>query len=93
MTTIRVGRLTYDPVNVIGTGSSGNIVFRGSLSNASWMTALLWSGQQSVAIKRVQKSYSENHKSDFQREVEVMKQANHSNIIRLIWTETNNDFL
>ena len=91
--TTRVGRLTYEHVNVIGTGSSGNIVFRGSLSNASWMTALLWSGQQSVAIKRVQKSYRANKESEFQREVEVMKRTNHPNIIRLIWTETNIDFL
>lgn len=92
--TSRVGRLTCDLVNVIGEGSFGNIVFRGSLSSATWMTPLLWGDHQKpVAIKRVQKISNAKNESEFQREVEVMKQANHPNIIRLICTETNKDFL
>jgi len=77
-----VGELSYDGSYSIGKSDSGNYVFRGLYS------------LRPVAIKRMQKKIGKDESAAQLREVELMKKAdNHPNILRIIHTEMNDDFL
>ncbi len=82
MTRTRVNLLRYDPdpKNIIGQGSFGVIVFRGSLQF------------EKVAVKRIPKSGELNE--SIKEEEELMKAANgHPNILRYICTEIDETFM
>lgn len=75
----RVGELSYD--QLIGSGSFG-AVFCGSFNGSR------------VAIKRVRRNNDVDDKYVIEQEVELLKKAqNHPNILRLIHTEMNDDFV
>lgn len=87
MTAVIVGKLSYNRNDIIGRGGYGNVVHRGFYLS------------KPVAIKRMQRLYGKNKygqdESAIQlREVELMKQAKyHPNIVRVIDTETDENFL
>ena len=79
--TTKIGKLTYDPKNIIGHGY-GTTVFSGHFKRS------LFGSNEPVAIKRVQKS------DDSLKEVEIMKFTNDNPyILRFIHIEITNDFL
>jgi len=90
MTPTKVGKLKFNRLNVIGHGSSGTLIFRGSFR---------WSGSSEskptvVAIKRIVKNPLLNESTDIHQEVEVMKTVgNHPNILRIIHTELKDGLL
>lgn len=76
-----VGKLNYDPKNVIGRGGFST-VFSGFHSS------------RPVAIKRLLRYHDKEKSDDQEREVEVMKKASgHQNILCFIHIEKNVDFL
>ena len=87
MTTVTVGKLSYDSKNILGEGNFGTvfsgfytIVSRGS----EWPTP--------VAVKRVNRGRVDE--SVFQQEEKLLKTAgNHPNILSCIHTEMNAEFL
>ncbi len=87
MTTVIVGKLSYNRNGIIGKGSDGNVVHRGLYLS------------KPVAIKRMVRVYGKNKygedESDVQlREVELMKEADdHPNILGYIHEEINADYL
>lgn len=89
--TTKIGRLKYDPNNIVGKGSYGTIVFSGFLreSREGFFERVLQPKiYEPVAIKRVAKSEVSLG------EVGIMKNTFDSPyILRLIHTEDNNDFL
>lgn len=75
------GELSYNRKDTIGEGRFGT-VFRGLYSS------------RPVAIKRMVRKYLEDESAAQLREVELMKKANnHPNILCVIHTEMNDDFL
>lgn len=78
--------LSYNPEKIIGEGSYGT-VYEG---------LFLISGsrgkKQSVAVKRILKR-RETDESIILREVDIMKKAIHPNILHVIATEKNEDFV
>ncbi len=84
MALTRVGNLGYDSKCVIGRGSFGSVFNGFHLGEGS--------NRRPVAVKRVLRS--EINESAVQQEVELMKRAiHHSNILRYISTEMNDDFV
>ena len=80
----RVGKLEFNQEDILGTGSFSTLVFSGFL----WVSKCSESKPTLVAIKRIVKNLLD------QQEVELMKTAgNHSNILQIIHTEMNDDFL
>jgi len=86
----RVGKLIYEPSNVIGQGSFGiSCVFSG-LHSETYLEAMLGSGKP-VAIKRVQS----NNEFNVQQEIKELMQnvSDHPNVLRILWTEMEADHL
>ena len=93
MTTKDVGKLRFDPDAIIGQGSVGTYVFKGIYKDSASAGVSSKTINRTVAIKRIQKVQF-NNGSNFQQEVEVMQKAGETpNILQLIWTETNADYL
>ncbi len=87
MTTVTVGKLSYDPKNILGRGNFGT-VFSGfymiSSRGSEWSTP--------VAVKRVDRDQVDE--SVFQQEENLMKKAaSHPNILSYIHSEMNTEFL
>ena len=85
----RVGKLEFKQEDVLGKGSISTFVYRGFFfgpkSSKSKPTL--------VAIKRIVNDLLDKS-TNIQQEVELMKTAgNHPNILRIIHTEMDNDFL
>ncbi len=82
---ITVGKLSFDDGKMLGQGGFG-IVYSGFyLMSESSKPA-------EVAVKRVEKGRV--NVTAIESEMELMKKANHANILRYIHTETNNpDFM
>jgi len=79
---IKIGKLSYKPTDVIGKGGFGK-VYRG-----------LYSSKRPVAIKRLYRIYDERQFAIQQQEVDLMKAAgDHPNILGYIHKEMNADFL
>ena len=89
MNTKRVGNVSYDPNAVLGRGSF-SLVYRGSLElnhNNECNDRPL-----EVAVKRLQ--YSQQEANVIRREIKLMQEfSDHSNILRYICTEKNDDFV
>lgn len=81
MTTIKVGKLRYDPDAVLGKGN-GTTVFRGTFRKG------ILGSDEPVAVKRIPKN-------DISlREVEIMKKTtDNPHILRLIHAKIKDDFL
>ena len=80
----RVGIFSFDPKQVLGEGSFGR-VYRGLYSGSFQ--------EKTVAVKRILKRH-DVHESVILQEVELMKRAeDHQNILHVITTSTNDDFL
>jgi len=87
--TTKVGKLEFNQNDILGKGSSGTFVYRGFFlgSNSSESKPTL------LAIKRIVKTLLDQS-TDLHKEVEIMKSSgNHPNILRIIHTEMNDDFL
>ena len=79
--TANVGELSYNRIDIIGEGSYST-VFSGFYSS------------KPVAIKRMLRKYDKDDFAVQLREVELMKKAgDHPNILCVIRTEMNDDFL
>jgi len=90
-TTIRVGNLRYDPNKGLGRGSFGT-VFSGFHVHLLGASQFHTEHSTPVAVKRIEKSLV--NESIFRKEEELMKKAsNHPNILKLIHTEMNAEFL
>ncbi len=97
--TTRIGNLRYDPKKIIGRGRFGT-VFSGFHYTESFIDE--WIGrklgrkvEKPIAVKRIQRTdVLAGEESGIHREVEVMLRANdHPNILRLICTEIDANFL
>jgi len=84
MTAQRVdGHLSYNPNKIIGQGSFGTIVFEGRLEGID----------SKVAVKRLQISNMKNEQiPKFEKDFLTSK-IDHSNILRYLHTQKNDDFL
>lgn len=81
----RVGTFSYDPKKVLGVGSFGTTVYCGSYNSSS--------KEKTVAVKRMLKRH-DVHDSAILQEVELMKKAeDHPNILHVVTTYKNEDFL
>ncbi len=89
MTTIRIGKLSYDPQNIISKGFNDTIVFSGFHTN-NFIEAIFWFPKP-VAIKRIKNSNLHFESIIIQKEI-LQKASNHPNILRYICTERNQDF-
>lgn len=77
----KVGKVSYDPKNIIGTGGFAN-VYEG-----------LFEDVKRVAVKRFEKSCKDDE-SAIKREAELLLKANeHPNILRYFCYEMNEDFV
>jgi len=76
---ILIGKLSYDPKKLIGRGAFSN-VYHG-----------LFEGKTRVAVKRIPKSETENNHG-IMNEVNMFKDLDHSNIVKYIGMEMNDDF-
>jgi len=80
--TTKIGKLTYDPKNIIGHGY-GTTVFSGYFKRS-----LIFGRNQPVAIKHILKN------DVSLKEVEIMKKiSDNPYILRVIHIEMTNDFL
>ena len=76
------GELNYNVNEMLGKGSCGTVVFRGTFGP----------DRMPVAVKRIQLAQLKN--DSVQKEVELMKKAmHHPNILHFIHTETIQYFL
>jgi len=76
-----VGKVSFNPAKIIGKGNFG-LVFAGLLKDET----------KKVAVKRLEKVQVDH--SLIKREAELMMQLkNHSNILRYICCEADDDFL
>ncbi len=80
--TTKIGKLRYDPKNILGQGSYGTTVFSGFFKRS------LFGSDNPVAIKRLQRSYISLN------EVEIMKKTtDNPYILRFIHIEMTDDAL
>ena len=90
MSSKRIGKLIYDPNKIIGHGSFGTSCVFSGLHSETYLEAMLGSGKP-VAIKRLQMNNESNIQQEFK---EIMqKVSDHPNILRLLWTEMEADYL
>lgn len=84
---IRVGNLSYNPEKIVGEGSYGTTVNEGTFHSSS-------NGEDmKVAVKRILKRRGVDE-LDVLREVEMMKKVEgHPNILHVIATEKDVNFL
>lgn len=75
---IVVGKITYNPSDIIGRGCAGTCVYKG-----------LFEGRQQVAVKRI---VSDCFKLA-NREIELLRKLQHPHLIRYFATEYDNQFL
>lgn len=88
MTTTKVGKLSFDQANILGKGSLGTAVYSGF-----YLRSTSASKPTAVAIKRIVKT-NPDQCAVILKEAKLMKKtSHHSNVLRIIHTELNNDFL
>lgn len=78
---LNVGKLSYCRESIIGRGAFGT-VFEG-----------LFEGTKAVAVKRIQKSCTSDDELFVAGEIDLMQQADHPNILRILCYEKNDDFM
>lgn len=78
MGTISIGKISFDPKSVLGYGSKGTCVFKGSFEDSS-----------DCAIKRVVSQYL----TLADREIEFLRSLQHPNLVRYLATEEDAQFI